>query len=90
VLNGQIHDLHRTLAPVLVSLGGKTAQGRPANARGWQSASEDLFRASRRLELLLSSLLGATPDKPGGHLPTDVLAAFADVRLELEALETML
>jgi hypothetical protein len=90
VLNGQIHDLHRTLAPVLVSLGGKTAQGRPANARGWQSATEDLFRASRRLELLLSSLLGATPDAAGGHLPTDVLAAFADVRLELDALEALL
>jgi hypothetical protein len=90
VLNGQIHDLHRTLAPVLVSLGGKTAQGRPANARGWQSAAEDLFRASRRLERLLSSLFGATPDAVGGHLPTEVLAAFADMRLELDALETLI
>jgi hypothetical protein len=87
VLTGQITDLHRTLAPVLVSLGGKTAQGRLAAGRSWQAAAEDLFRASRRLEVLLSGLLGATAE---GRSPTEVLAAFADVRSELEALEIAL
>jgi len=71
-------------------MGGKTAQGRPANARSWQSASEDLFRLSRRLELLLSTLFGATPEPVNGNLPSDVLAAFADVKVELDALELML
>jgi hypothetical protein len=90
VLAGQIDDLHRTLAPVLVSLGGRTAQGRPANARAWQPAAEDLFRSSRRLELLLSTLLGATREGASANLPTDVLAAFADVKVELDAIELML
>ena len=83
VLAAQVDDLHRTLAPVLVSLGGRTAQGRPANARAWQPAAEDLFRSSRRLELLLSTLLGATREGASANLPTDVLAAFADVKVEV-------
>jgi hypothetical protein len=90
VLAADVNELHRTLAPVLVSLGGKTAQGRPATARSWQSSTEDLFRSSRRLELLLSTLFGATPEPVSGNLPADVLAAFADVKVELDALELML
>src|SRR5436853_314945 len=48
-LTSQLNELHRTLAPVLVSLGGSTAQGRPANSRmDWQPAVEDLFQSTRR------------------------------------------
>jgi glutathione S-transferase len=90
VLNGQIHDLHRTLAPVLVSLGGKTAQGRPATSGSWQAAVEDLFRTSRRMEQLLSSLLGATPDAAPGHVPTELLGSLADMKVEIEALSAMM
>jgi hypothetical protein len=86
VLSTHVNDLHRALAPVLVSLGGRSAQGRPATARAWQPATEDLFRASRRMELLLSSLLGASPDAAAGHLPTELLAALADVKVEAESL----
>jgi hypothetical protein len=90
VLTGQVNELHRALAPVLVSLGGRSAQGRPASGRSWQTATEDLFRSSRRLELLLSNLLGATREGGSANLPADVLAAFADVKVELDALELML
>jgi hypothetical protein len=90
VLSAEWNELHRTLAPVLVSLGGSTAQGRPANMRAWQAATEDLFRSSRRLELLLSTLFGATHDAASANLPNDALAAFADVKVELDAIELML
>jgi hypothetical protein len=90
VLTSQLNELHRTLAPVLVSLGGKTAQGRPAIARAWQSGIDDVFRTARRLEMLLSTLLGATPEGSSANLPSDVLAAFADIRAELDALDSLM
>ncbi len=90
VLSANIHEIQRTLAPVLVSLGGKTAQGRPASAAAWQTGAEDLFRASRRLEVLLPSLLGASPDEVKGHVPSDVLAAFADTQTAIDTLEILL
>jgi hypothetical protein len=84
-LTSQINELHRTLAPVLVSLGGATAQGRPVtNVRAWQTAAEDTFAASRRVEVLLSSLVGATVEAPNAHVPSDLLAAFADLRAAIE------
>jgi len=84
-LSSQINELHRTLAPVLVSLGGATAQGRPVTtARAWQTAAEDTFAASRRLEVLLSTLVGATAEVPNARMPSDVLAAFADLRGAIE------
>lgn len=89
VLSTHLNDLHRTLAPVLVSLGGRSAQGRPASSTSWQPATEELFRTSRRMELLLSSLLGATPDAASGHLPTELLSALADVKVEAETLALM-
>ena len=46
---------------MLVFLGGSTAQGRPANSYvAWQPAVEDVFQSSRRIEILLSTLLGVT------------------------------
>jgi hypothetical protein len=84
-LSSQINELHRTLAPALVSLGGATAQGRPAsNARAWQTAAEDTFAASRRVEVLLSTLVGATTNVPNAQVPSDLLAAFADLRTAIE------
>ena len=84
-LSSQINELHRTLAPVLVSLGGATAQGRPAtNVRAWQTGAEDTFAASRRVEVLLSTLVGATAEAPSTHVPSDLLAAFADLRTAIE------
>jgi hypothetical protein len=81
-----IEGLHRTLAPVLVALGGTTAQGRPANSHvAWQAAAEDAFRSGRRVELLLSQLLGVAADTAGArNLPSDLLAAMADLRADLD------
>jgi anti-sigma factor RsiW len=90
-LTSQLNDLHRTLAPVLVSLGGSTAQGRPAkNQIAWQPTVEDVFQASRHIEVLLSTLLGVTPETPNAHVPTDLLAAFGDAKAALENLRSLL
>jgi len=84
-LSSQINELHRTLAPALVSLGGATAQGRPAsNARAWQTGAEDTFAAARRVEVLLSNLVGATAEAPNAQVPSDLLAAFANLRSAIE------
>jgi hypothetical protein len=82
----RIDGLHRTLAPVLVSLGGATAQGRPANSHSsWQSAADDAVRAGRRVEMLLSQLFGMAPETGNAqNLPSDLLAALADLRSDLE------
>jgi len=89
-LTSQLNELHRTLAPVLVSLGGSTAQGRPANSlAGWQPAAEELFQSTRRIDVLLSTLLGVTPETPNAHVPTDLLAAFADAKGAVDNLRSI-
>ena len=84
--------LQRTLAPVLASLGGSPAQVRPVSTpAAWQPAAEDLFRASRRVEVLLSVMLGVTPgDNPTERLPSDLLSAMNDLRVSLQACQKLL
>jgi hypothetical protein len=90
-LLSQINEMQRTLAPVLVSLGGKTAQGRPVNAGpAWQPAAERVLADSRRVEVLLSTLLGVTAEAPNAQVPTDLLAAFAELRSALEECQRLL
>jgi hypothetical protein len=88
----RINDLHRTLAPVLVSLGGGSpsgsAQGRPANGQTWQASAEDVLRASRRIEMLLSELMGVTPEPANSaQLPTGLLTSLDDARTSLAELQ---
>ena len=91
VLISQINELHRTLAPVLVSLGGSPAQGRTATSYDtWQSAAEGVLRSGRRMELLISTLLGVTPEPSNAHVPSELLAAFADLRSALDACQSLL
>lgn len=91
ILSSQIDELHRTLAPVLVSLGGSPAQGRPAvSARTWQTAAEESLTDARRVEVLLSTLFGMTDEAPNAHVPSDLLAAFASLRSALENCQKLL
>jgi hypothetical protein len=91
VLSSEINDLHRTLAPVLVSLGGTTAQGRSATSHvAWQAAAEDALTSARRVEVLLSTLLGVTPEQANAHVPTELLQAFADLRSSLDDCQRLL
>lgn len=85
-LETQLRVMESALAPVMAGLGGKAAAATPAPGAeaAWQHAADDTFRASRRLEVLLSVLLGVTPGQNAtADLPSQVLAAFADVKAGL-------
>ena len=91
-LSEQANDIQRTLAPVLVSLGGETAQGKPVTPRAqWQAAAEDLLQSARRAEVLLSLALGATPST-GAAEPSaaDVMAAIGDLRMQIAQFERLI
>lgn len=87
--SARVDSLHRALAPVLVSLGGVApAQARPATHSGWQPAAEDAVRAGRRVEMLLSQLFGMAPETAGAqNLPSDLLAAMAELQADLQECE---
>ena len=89
---GNVTSIQRTLAPVLVSLGGETAQGRPVTAvPTWQDAAESLFQAARRVELLLASALGVTQESGvSDRIPSDLMTALTDLRANLEQSERLL
>jgi anti-sigma-K factor RskA len=81
-LQVHISGIEAALDPVLAGLGASApAQPRPAAFDSWQPASEQVFRCSRKVELMLSLLLGvASGEKPSADLPVNLLAALADLR----------
>jgi anti-sigma factor RsiW len=92
-LSARIDSLNRTLAPVLVALGGPQApaQGRPTGAQAWQPAAEEAYRAARRAERLISLLMGATAEKADSrNAPADLLAALTEARAALADCEKAL
>jgi hypothetical protein len=83
--------MERALGPAMASLGGKAAAVAPAADAAWQQAAEDSFRASRRLEVLLSIMLGVTPGQNApADLPSQVLSAMADLQAGLGRCQTLL
>ena len=91
-LSGQAASIQRTLAPVLVSLGGSPAQGRPVTGgSSWQDATVPLLQAARRMETLLTSVLGATQDaEPSERVPTDLMSALSDLSASVELNQRLL
>lgn len=84
-LSTDLARLDRALKPVLVSLGGSALSGQAAAATSWQPAAEELARASHRLEVLVSVLLGVTPANAStDRLPSDLLLALSEVRADLD------
>jgi len=87
----QVRVMENALDPVLAGLGGKAAAAAPANDAEWQQAAEASFRASRRLEVLLSIMLGVTPGQNAPRdLPSQVLSAMADLQAGLGRCQTLL
>lgn len=80
--------MRRTLSPILVSLGGvdRNDGARAASAaRDWQTSAEEILRSSRRVELLLSGLLGVVADqKPKDTVPSDLLSAMHVLEANVE------
>jgi len=73
-------QIEKLLGPVLISMGAS-----PGNSGVTAGTAEDLFRSAKRVETLLAILLGATAgEAPNGQLPTQVLSALAELRLDLE------
>ena len=89
---GNVTSIQHTLAPVLVSLGGATAQGRPVNSPStWQDAAGDLFQSARRVELLLATALGVTQNASvSDRIASDLMMALADLQSSLEQSERLL
>jgi hypothetical protein len=89
----QVRVMENSLGPVLAGLGGKAAAAQPAPGAitQWQQAAEDSFVASRRLEVLLSIMLGVTPGQNApGDLPSQVLSAMADLQGSLGRCQSLL
>lgn len=80
------------LSPVLASLGGAAASReiRPESV-AWQPASEELLGSARRMETLLAVLLGmAPPENMADSVPSQLLAALAQLRTSLEHCQRLL
>jgi len=79
-LAAQLAAIQRVLDPVLSSLGSPVPNRPVAVAAQWQSAAEDVFRASRRVEVLLSMFLGVAPDQNAtADVPAQLATALADL-----------
>jgi hypothetical protein len=88
-----IRGIESVLSPVLTGLGGAVPPRptEPAALAAWQPASEQVFRSSRRLEVLLSQLLGvAAGEKPSADLPGTVLVTLKDLRGNLDQCQRLL
>jgi hypothetical protein len=91
-LAAQIAGIQRVLNPVLASLGAPAAAAPAIPAAGrWQPAAEDLFRASRQVEVLLSLLLGVAPSQGNGsEVPAQLAAAVGELRAHLDQCQKLL
>ncbi len=81
--------MERILIPAMEPLGGTPPGAPPAIApRPWQPAAEEIFRSARRVETLLAAMLGAASGEvPATGLPSELLAAMAELRVRVEAWE---
>jgi hypothetical protein len=92
----QVGAIETALAPMLTALGGSASEvrgGAHAGASGgpWQTAAESAFRTARRVEVLLSVVLGVTSgDGPAANLPSDLLSALKQLEAELEDCQRLL
>jgi len=90
VLSANLSSLQRLLTPVLTSLGGTAPRRNPSASTTWQASSDDLVRASHRVQVLVSVLLGVAPGQSTADLPSDVLNAVAEFRADLDRCQQLL
>jgi len=92
VLEVEAGVMQRVLAPVLVSVGGNAVRARAAADRSsWQSAAEDLGRASHRVDELLPVAMGAAAPKGSAEaIPSELLAALADLQTAVQQCKGLL
>ena len=91
VLAEKVSNIERILVPVLSNLGGTAAGVRTSGQTAWQPAAEDIYRNARRVEVLLSQMLGMTPSAVStATIPSELLATLRDLRASLEACQHLL
>jgi anti-sigma factor RsiW len=89
-LSGSVNTLQRQLNGVLTSLGGRAAQQGLSPLVSWQASAEDLFRASQRVQVLVSVLLGMTSGQISGELPANLLNALSELRANVDRCQQLL
>jgi hypothetical protein len=81
----KVGAMERILVPALSSLGGTAPSVHPAGHTAWQPAAEDVFQSARRVEILVSQMLGMTAGKASTNaLPSDLLAALSELHANLD------
>ena len=81
----KVGAMERILVPALSSMGGAAASVHPAGHTAWQPAAEDIYQSARRVEVLVSQMLGMTAGKASTNaLPSDLLAALSDLHANLD------
>ena len=90
-LANQLAAIEDTLVPILASLGGSSSPVPAQSPAAWQAAAGNLFRASRRVEVLLSVMLGVAPDNSStANLPSDLWDAVRQLHASLDACQRVL
>ena len=89
-LAGSVNTLQRQLQGVMSSLGGRAAKPVMAPLVSWQASAEDLFRASQRVQVLVSVLLGVTSGQVSGELPANLLSALSELRANVDRCQQLL
>ncbi len=89
-LAGSVNTLQRQLQGVMSSLGGRAAKPVMAPPVSWQASAEDLFRASQRVQVLVSVLLGVTSGQVSGELPANLLSALSELRANVDRCQQLL
>jgi hypothetical protein len=90
-LSKEASALERALNPILAAMGGSAAARPPATHSAWEPAAEELFRASHRVEVLVSVMLGAARgDGATDQLPSQLLLAIRELRADLEQCQQLL
>jgi hypothetical protein len=87
VLAERVGSMEQILVPTLSSLGGTAASVPPAGSPAtWQPAAEDVYRSAQRVDVLISRMLGVTAGNAStSALPSDLMAALQDLRVNLDA-----
>jgi Putative zinc-finger len=88
----QVGAIESALGPMLAALGGSAPAIRGGASGGpWQASAESAFRTARRVEVLLSVVLGVTPgDGATANLPSELLSALKQLEAELEDCQRLL
>jgi hypothetical protein len=91
-LQTHVRGMESVLTPVLTGLGAAAAaEPQQAPSSTWQAASEQVFRSSRRVEVLLSQLLGITSgEKATADLPGNLLAALHELHANVDQCKSLI